>query len=117
MESIYIGRVENIVVPENEVMLGDKVVDRVSLKIWEKAGGDEQLKPVSVMGDGNCLFNALSVACVGDESAATELRLRTCIEMVNNEEYYTEYHRGRRTINPGIISDTSEFACFYLNAC
>ena len=31
--------------------------------------------PVEVSGDGNCLFNAISVAIIGNESAAAELRL------------------------------------------
>ena len=31
-----------------------------------------------VSGDGNCLFNSLSVGLVGHEKLATEIRFRTC---------------------------------------
>ena len=37
--------------------------------------------PVFVSGDGNCLFNSLSVGLVGHEKFATEVRVRTCLEM------------------------------------
>ena len=36
-------------------------------------------------GDGDCLFNSVSVLLVGDESMSLELRYRCCIEMVTNK--------------------------------
>ena len=43
--------------------------------------------------NGNCLFNALSVATVGDESLAKELRVRAFIELSDGKEFYkTEYN-------------------------
>ena len=41
--------------------------------------------PVSVTADGNCLFNALSLALTGSEERAIEIRLRTAICMILNE--------------------------------
>lgn len=46
-------------------------------------------RPVLTTGDGNCLFNALSITLVGNESLSTELRVRTCCEMATNKEFYT----------------------------
>lgn len=42
-------------------------------------------------GDGSCLFNAVSLALVGNESLATELRYRCCIELTQNIIYYKEH--------------------------
>ena len=36
-------------------------------------------------GDGDCLFNSVSILLVGDESMSLELRYRCCIEMVKNK--------------------------------
>ena len=44
--------------------------------------------PVRVDGDGNCLFNSVSVTLCGNNSLATELRLRTVIEMTCNKKFY-----------------------------
>lgn len=37
--------------------------------------------PMSVPGDGNCFFNSLSVALVGNLSLVDELRVRTCMSL------------------------------------
>ena len=37
-------------------------------------------RPLYVDGDGNCLFNALSVLSVGSRVLTVELRVRTCLE-------------------------------------
>lgn len=52
--------------------------------------------PAVVPGDGNCLFNALSVAIVGNTSLAEELRVRTCIEMAINKAIYIKKHKHTR---------------------
>ena len=56
-------------------------------------GGINGRIPAAVPADGNCLFNALSVAHVGNVSLATELRVRTCIEMVANKHEYLKKHK------------------------
>ncbi len=41
-----------------------------------------KVTPIQAVGDGSCLFNALSIAIVGHDGLALELRLRCCIEMI-----------------------------------
>ena len=50
----------------------------------------------AVPADGNCLFNALSVAMVGNVSLATELRVQTCIEVVENRNDCIKKHKQSR---------------------
>lgn len=45
--------------------------------------------PSVTTGDGNCLFNAVSIALSGNEHRAAELRLRTSVEMALNSDNYT----------------------------
>lgn len=59
-------------------------------------GGINGRIPAAVPADGNCLFNTLSVAHVGNVSLATELRVRTCIEMVANKDEYLKKHKQTR---------------------
>lgn len=40
--------------------------------------------------DGNCLFNSVSAALFGREDFALELKVRTCIEMCMNYEFYVQ---------------------------
>ena len=46
------------------------------------------VQPILTRGDGNCLFNALSIAICGNESLSIEIKVRTCIEMSTNQEFY-----------------------------
>ena len=65
-------------------------------------GGPLTRLPAAVPADGNCLFHALSTAIVGDTSMSTELRVRTCIEMVINEDLYVKKHQktGIKLVSP-----------------
>ena len=56
-------------------------------------GGPLTRLPAAVPADGNCLFHALSTAIAGDTSLSTELRVRTCIEMVVNKDLYEKKHK------------------------
>jgi len=40
--------------------------------------------PIAVNTDGNCLFKTLSVALYGHQQASSEIRLNTCLEMVEH---------------------------------
>lgn len=63
--------------------------DRVSNQILENLNISIQGKsPVHVSGDGNCLFNALSVGLTGNEGLSLELRVRTCLELFRNRHAY-----------------------------
>ena len=44
--------------------------------------------PLFVDGDGNCLFNALSVLSVSSRVLSVELRVRTCLELVTHGPVY-----------------------------
>lgn len=46
--------------------------------------------PVNTTGDGNCCFNASSMAICGNESHAQQLRLRSAIELINNMKWYSD---------------------------
>ena len=43
--------------------------------------------------DGNCLFNAVSLALVGDETQMSLLRLLVAIELLLNSEFYIQHPR------------------------
>jgi hypothetical protein len=47
--------------------------------------------PVKTRGDGNCLFNSMSLALCGKDYMANELRLRTALELALNSEYYAAH--------------------------
>jgi len=63
--------------------------DRTSKQILESLKMSIENKiPIYVSGDGNCLFNAISLSLVGNEKLATQIRVLTCIEMVMNKSLY-----------------------------
>ena len=68
-------------------------------------GGFLTRLPAKVPGDGNCLFHALSIAIAGDTSLTTELRVRTCIEMVTNRNSYVKKHKdsGIKFVSPDYL--------------
>ena len=45
--------------------------------------------PANTTGDGNCLFNAVSIALTGYEKPSGELRMRMAVEMASNSAVYT----------------------------
>ncbi|XP_048241360.1 uncharacterized protein LOC125374504 [Haliotis rufescens] len=65
-------------------------------KLHPSYGGKMPESPLKVTGNGNCLFNAVSIGVFGSEIRATELQVRTCIEMTLNAPYYTELSDNRR---------------------
>lgn len=62
-------------------------------KVASKVFGKSDIIPTRVSGNGNCLFNSLSMAIQGNESLASEIRVRTCIEMQDNKEFYQDIHK------------------------
>ena len=64
-------------------------VDQKAVNTLNMCGGNmDGGRPLYVDGDGNCLFNALSVLLVGSQVLSAELRLRTCLELVNHGPAY-----------------------------
>ena len=53
-----------------------------------------QYIPLSVLGDGNCFYRAVSRSLCGNESMHILLRLRTAIEIITNRKFYDT---GRRS--------------------
>lgn len=54
----------------------------------------EQYVPLTVLGDGNCFYRAVSRALCGNESLHIILRLKTAIEIIVNRKFYDT---GRRS--------------------
>ena len=79
--------------------------------------------PVRTTGDGNnCLFNATSLAMWHSEQQATELRLRTCIELALNWDFHKQhpvvnqahipYHTRKHGDGTMSIPTLFDIACF-----
>ena len=64
------------------------------MKYFQQCGGSKDRLPVFASGDGNCLFNSGSIATFGDESKACELRVLSCIELVEHGPYYAKLNKG-----------------------
>ena len=45
---------------------------------------------VQSTGDGNCLFNSVSIGLIGDESLGTSLRLMAVLHAVQHFDHYME---------------------------
>lgn len=65
-------------------------IDHVASHLAGKTGDHV---PVSVRGNGNGLFNAISMAIQGDEELASEIRVRTCLEMYHHRSFYINKHK------------------------
>ena len=72
-------------------------VDKVALSYLVKVQATHLGTPYSVTGNGSCLFNAVSVALCGSEELSTELRYRTCIEMVLKKRSLHDYSKSKTT--------------------
>ena len=68
-------------------------IDETAKEFLESCGGR---LPLKTRGDGNCLFNAISLVLFGNEEAATELRVRTCLELVENQGWYENSYESSR---------------------
>lgn len=66
-------------------------VDRIAENLTPEHYKQDNAKPITTRGDGNCLFNAASLALCGSEKLSTELRVRTTIELVENLDFYKSH--------------------------
>ncbi|CAF1186007.1 unnamed protein product [Adineta steineri] len=72
------------------------VVDLIAKEYLEKASADVQhLIPVDVDADGNGLYHSVILLMNGSTLTASELRVRTIIELVINEVFYSDMHTHR----------------------
>ncbi|CAF4377417.1 unnamed protein product, partial [Rotaria sordida] len=66
------------------------IIDAVAKKYLEQATSDvHHLVPVKVTANGNCLYYSILVLMNNPAVATSELRVRTIIELVTNETYYS----------------------------
>ena len=73
-------------------------LDPVADKILQHCHFQHDQKAIKSTGDGDCLFNSVSTLLVGDESLATELRFKTCLEMFLNKENIQQ-HKDRASFS------------------
>lgn len=66
-------------------------VDETARSILSENKTSSAIQPIITTGDGNCLFNAASRSICGNERMASELRLRTSLELINNQEFYSSH--------------------------
>lgn len=64
------------------------MVDNTALMVLPKEDRMDDIKPIKTTGDGNCLFNAASIAICKSETLGIELRLRTALELLTNADFY-----------------------------
>lgn len=67
-------------------------VDQVSMNILSRCEPIllEEFNPISIYGDGNCLFRAISQGLYGSEKYHLLIRLLTSIEIIQNPDFYNE---------------------------
>lgn len=67
------------------------LVDEMARSLLPENKTYSAIQPIKTTGDGNCLFNAASKSVCGNERMASELRLRTSFELINNQEFYSNH--------------------------
>ena len=102
------------------VYSSDFSTDRVSKQILDSLNMSVAGRtPVYVSGDGNCLYNAISVGICGNESLSTELRVRTCLELIKNRHAYRNAPNARDLffVSPNYDDAIKSSACKGKYAC
>ena len=89
-------RVELTQQPQKTSDLQNSAIDGTAQKLLEVYHPVmlEQYAPLSVLGDGNCLYRAISRSLCGNENLHMLIRLKTAIEIIINRKYYDT---GRRS--------------------
>lgn len=66
-----------------------KYVDHISDTYLKQCNVSNLCTPYKVSDNGSCLFNSVSLSLCGSQDMTTELRVRTCIEMVMKKSQIT----------------------------
>ena len=76
-----------------KVIFKQENMDAVAFSILkrENLANCTVMKPIAALADGNCLFNAASMAFCGSAKHASELRSRTAIELILNIDFYANH--------------------------
>ena len=56
--------------------------------VLDKEDPGKDIRPIKTKADGNCLFNAASIAICQTEILADQLRLQTALELLLNPDFY-----------------------------
>lgn len=70
-------------------------IDDVAFSLSQLAS----FKPITIVGDGNCLFRAISKAMYGSEEHHFELRYRSLVELVIRKHEFLDYARNNFETN------------------
>ena len=106
-------------------------IDKVAENLVPSHYAQDNVKPILTKGDGNCLFNAASLALCNSEKLSADLHVRTAIELATNLQYYKNHPAlaksglKRRNGEPWDISsvyyatifDVSSSKVFLTNSC
>lgn len=65
-----------------------QMTDNTAMTLFREGDLRDDVRPIETTGDGNCLFNAVSIAICQTEIIAAELRLRTALELILNPDFY-----------------------------
>ena len=70
-------------------------IDTTSVQILSKFHpiALDEVAPIAVIGDGNCLYRAVSLGSFGSQEHHEHLRLLTALEMITHRSYYDCSHR------------------------
>ena len=79
----------NLVISAVSPIFIDTQEDEISREIMQN-GGIEGYTALQSTGNGNCLFNSVSILLFGNESKAVELRVRTALEMICSSQVYSK---------------------------
>lgn len=65
-----------------------RMTDNTAMTLFRDGDLRDDVRPIETTGDGNCLFNVVSIAICQTEILAAELRLRTALELILNPDFY-----------------------------
>ncbi|KAL3875906.1 hypothetical protein ACJMK2_033811 [Sinanodonta woodiana] len=88
--------------------------DSIASYIMANYVDDVYGNPITTTGDGNCLYNAISILLFGNEALATQLRYLTCIQLVTNMTTYMNHPISNELY---LVSSDYDKACFDAGTC
>uniref|UniRef100_A0A8W8L5R1 Uncharacterized protein n=1 Tax=Magallana gigas TaxID=29159 RepID=A0A8W8L5R1_MAGGI len=114
----FVCRRELNILPEIEIrhrasddQLSACTKDYVSEAILRRCGMTDRDIPLKSLSDRCCLFSSASIAMTGDNRFVTELRVRTCVEMVTNHEIYKALPNAPDLLDTSPSFDESSLDC------
>ncbi|CAF4206782.1 unnamed protein product, partial [Rotaria magnacalcarata] len=115
--NLYYGELEWLLTPINFTNITHfdprvhKIDQKAKLYLRKAPLNVQNMVPIEVMADGNCLYN--SIICLSGNAFLThsELRVRTILELIKNEVFYNNsYSHILGPLNEGIKNITHNFS-------